>query len=225
MALSPLFEIQISSDITTGTIIDETVYGGANPARNTLRVFMKALKVAFDNTEENLPLTSNTGDPATVSQYTWSYTKDGYTKFYYVAIPAYSGGTTYAHYDAVYDGTNTVYRSKVAGNVGQSLSNTAYWELITDPAALAANVGTSSESLNITSYVYRRVLRPLSQQKYSQTIAANCVCTDCDEDNIVQQYNYFSVLLNGMAVADTQTEVVKGEVIARKIESSFLTNC
>jgi hypothetical protein len=46
MALSPEFSISISSDRTTVTITDDTVYGtGGNPARADLRVFVKGYKV------------------------------------------------------------------------------------------------------------------------------------------------------------------------------------
>jgi len=222
MALDVTLSVDISSDRLTGTLNDDTTYGGSNPSRAALRVFADGYKMTADNTATTLTLTSNTSDPQTVTSWDFDISEDGWFKFYYVAIPAYAGGTTYAIYDAVYDNDNTVYRSKQNGNVGNALSNTTYWEVITDPAALAANLTETNESLNITSLIYQRVLTPNSEYAYSNMIGENCSCSDCDENETIYDYQIFSFWLNGALVADERTEVVKGETICRRIASRFI---
>lgn len=226
MALSPSLTISIAADVASATITDTTVYGAPNADRADLRVFVKHYKVDTASIESALTLTSDTSDAQTDAVWTWTYDSDGYHKTYYVAIPEYSAATSYNIYDAVFDpATDLVYRSKSSGNVGQSLTDTNFYLPITDPASLAANYGEATESVNITSLVYTRVLTPLSQQAYGNLIGTNCACTDCDDDDIIPDYNIFSLWLNGAITADTRTEVLQGELICRRIESKFLSTC
>lgn len=228
MALADIdvqLSIEVATDVETATIIDGSDYAAAGVTRSDVRVFVNAYKVSHGGTQTVLSLTSDQSDPAADARWTWDYEADGYHRFYYVAIPAYAGGTTYAIYDAVYDSaTDVVYRSKSNGNVGNSLSNTVYWEVISDPASLANNFGENNESENIKSLIYLRVLRSLSQRAFSLMIGENCGCTDC-EDDIIPQYNLFRFWLDCAEVADTRSEVLDGELICRRIESRFLTNC
>lgn len=223
MALDIELSVSVSADIETATIIDNTVYGtGGNPARADLRVFVAGYKVDLEGNQTDLGLESNDGDPQTDSQWVWDYTIDGYHRFYYVAIPEYNIGTSYSQYDAVFGPSNIVYRSLQNGNIGNALVNTAFWEVISDPASLANNEGESNESENITSLIYLRVLRPISQQTYGNDISESCACTDCSDTKIIPPYNKFSILLNGAAIADSRQEVLKGELICRKIQSLFI---
>lgn len=226
MALDILLGISIDSTIETATITDSTVYGtGGNPARADLRVFVNAYKGASDGTLEALTLASDDGDPQTNTLWSWTFTRDGYHKVLYVAIPQYAGGTTYAQYDSVFDAsTDIVYRSKSAGNVGNALSNTTFWEVVPDPATLANNFEEANESTNITSLIYLRVLRPLSERGFANKIGESCGCNDC-EDQIIPDYNLFGFWLDAAEVADIRSQVLEGEIISRRIESKFLRDC
>jgi hypothetical protein len=222
MALNPDFLIAIDPEGETATITDQTIYGGANPLRSALYVYIAAYKVAETNSDVQIALTSNTNDPLTASAWSWEYEVDGWFRFLYAAIPGYNIGTTYDIYNAVADSTTKlVYRSRSAGNVGHALTDSTYWEPISNPASLANNIDQSNESLNITSAIYQRVLTWNSQTAYSDLTSENCACTDCDDDKIIPPYNLFSLLLNGAIVADEREEYVKGEVICRKMESQF----
>lgn len=226
MSYTISLSISVSSDRLTGTLLDSTVY--TSPVRSAVRVFTTGYKIKADNTvDSTLTMTSNTGDPATVTYWNFNIPKDGWFRFPFVIIKAaYSGGTTYAQYDAVYDSaTNLVYRSKVAGNVGHSLSNVTYWELITDPSSLANNKGQSNESLNIESILYQRILTPNSAWGYGSLLASDTCCGDCDNDETLAVYDTFSLWYNGAVQADFRSELVKGEQICRRIESKFLVNC
>lgn len=225
MALSPILSISISNDSLVSTITDETVYGSPNADRADLRVFVQAYKVDVDNVATEVAVDPDDGDPQTDSEWTYDTPNDGHFKVYYVAIPAYDSGTDYNQYDAVYDpADDTVYRSKSGSNQGNAVSDTDFWEVISEPATLANNEGTATESANIDSLVYRRVLTWLSQHAYGELISENCACSDCDDNELIPPYNLFSLLLNGAQIADQRTEVVKGEQICRRIESRYI-NC
>lgn len=222
--LDVTFSVAIDSSRTTITLTDDTVYGGSNPARNALAVYLNAYKMNYDNEATTLTVTSDDSSPLTDSEWSYSYDNgDGWYKHYYVAIPFYNSGTSYSQYDAVYS-SGVVYRSLVNSNVGNSVSNTNYWEVISDPASLANNKDQSNESQNINSLVYQRVFTSNSQYAYGNLIREQCACTDCDEDELLQSYAIFSILVNGAVTCDERTEVLSGELICRKIQARFIDN-
>jgi hypothetical protein len=224
MALTIELEAAIATTRTSGTITDETVYGtGGNPARSAVGVFLSAYKVDYENSATALTVTGDDGDPDTDSAWTFEYTIDGFYRFYFAIIPDYDVGTTYSQYQAVFDSsTGNVYRSVVNGNVGQSLSNTSYWESVADASLLAANKGTSTESTNITSTIYLRVFSANSQYTYGNQLSEQCLCSDCDEDEALRSYNIFAKMLDEVAVADSRSEVLDGELICRRIQSTYI---
>jgi hypothetical protein len=70
--------------------------------------------------------------------------------------------------------------------------------------------------------VYQRVLSPNSQYEFANQLSAQCACSDCDEDESLQQYNIFAQWLDAVAVADSRTEVLEGELLCRRIQSKFI---
>lgn len=228
MALSISLGVSITSDIVTASITDSTVYGSPNPTRASVRVFMTANKMNYTNeVAYPLVLTPNSTDPAVVTSWSWPYqSTDGWINFYFVIIQAvYNSGTSYAKYDAVYDGSNNVYRSLVTGNIGHALNNTTYWEIIASPSTLAANKGEANESLNIVSILYQRVLTYFSQKEYGSfvSIASEQCCGDCENAEANETYDLLSLLVNGAIQADLRTQPVQGETIARRLSGIFST--
>ena len=225
MALTIDLDLAISTDRKTATITDSTVYGtGGNPARSAVAVYLTAYKVDFEGNETALTVTSDDSDPQTDSVWTIALDVDGYYKFPFVIIPDYDGATTYDQYDAVYDsGTDAVYRSKVGSNTGNSVSNTSFWEAVSDPSDLANNKDTSTESGNITSQVYVRVLRMNGQYEFANRLSNMSLFMDNDDpDFSIQDYNLFAQWLDAAEVADSRSEVLDGELICRRIQSRFI---
>lgn len=225
MALTIALDLDIASTRTTATITDNTVYGvGGNPARSAVGVFLTGYKTDINSNETALVVAGNNTDPETDTSWVITLSdEDGSYKFLFVIIPDYAGGTTYSQYQASFDpATNNVYRSLQNGNVGQSLSNTTYWELISDPSSLANNKDTSTESTNITSLVYLRVLSPNGQYEFANQLSEQCMCTDCDESEALNDYNIFAMWLDEIDIADSRSEVLKGELACRRIQSKFI---
>lgn len=225
MALSIELSVDISTDREDFVLSDDTVYGGANPARATCLVFVDAFKMNHSSEATELTCTGNNSNPATDTAWTIQYTEDGWYKIYFVIIDEqYSSGTTYAAYDAVHNGSGAVYRSKVAGNLGNALSSTTHWELIAadDVADLANNKDTATESLNIVSTIYHRVLRANGQYEFANQLSDQCTCSDCDTLELLHDYNIFAQWLDGAEVADSRSEVLDGELICRRIQSEYI---
>lgn len=224
MALSPSFSVSITSNRSEITITDSTTYGAPNLVRADCSVFFSSAKVNAEGEETDVTTTGNDEDPSTDTAWTHSYEEgDGYWKYRWVVIPEYDVATTYDLYDAVVSGS-TVYRSKSAGNVGNAVSNTVYFEEIGTPTDLADNKGEDNESGNIESYVYERVFTSNAQYAYGNLIKENSMWTEADDSAIVRDYDLFSLWLNGAIVCDERTLGLQGEVIARRIESKFIND-
>jgi len=222
---SSVLPIEYSADALTIILNDEIDYS-VTPIRSTVRVFVHVDKMKSDNTIKQSPtVASDTGSATTAASWSWSNVEDGWYRILFTIVKvAYSSGSTYAKYDAVYDGNNKVYRSKQSANTGNDLTDIAWWEEIDNPASLALNKDTAEESENIESLVYNRILIPLSKQGYGDFIAkesANC-CGDCDTD--YPTYELLNLLINGAIVADTRSQVISGEKISRRLES-ILERC
>lgn len=217
------FSIAIDSDRETVTASDTTSY--VSPLRSAVAVYFSMAKVNSEGEETDLTITSNDDDPITDSEWSFSYSNgDGYYKGRYAAIPDYSSLTTYAIYDAVNSG-GSVYRSKAGSNTNNSVNDTTWWEQIEDGASLADNKGESDESTNCDTLIYERTFTSNAQYWYGNVIAENCQCTDCSDDELLNKYVTFSILLNGAITADERTEPLTGEIISRRIESLYSDNC
>lgn len=215
----------ITVDPVAGTmvVVDGTTY--TSPVRTALAVYMKIYKVDYSAARTYVTTTGNNTDPASASLNQWSasYTADGWYKLAYVAIPFYAGGTTYAKYDAAYDSTNKlVYRSKSAGNIGNALTNTTFWELITDPAALAFNIGSTSESVNLTTItsqaVYNIVLKGYLDQYFLSKTEDSMVeaSSDYRRPQDVRLAEFLLLGVFGIDVANNRQNYILGEQISRR---------
>ena len=221
MANTLTFSISsFASDRLTGTLVDGTTY--SSPARNTLSVFVKGEKMKYDSTVDSvLTLTSDTSDPTTDASWTFTIPEDGWNRFQAAAIPAYGGGSTYALYDAAESG-GVVYRSKQVANTGNAVGDTAWWEVIADPATLASNEGEANESANIDSTVYEPIVDPNSQYIFANQIAeaSEQYLTSLElPDGVLDQYTLLGVLVDGLTVYSDRSQVSQGERLARKIDA------
>ena len=64
MALAVLTDIEdASSDLTTAVLVDLTVFGGVNPARNTLAAYLYLYK--RDSSQTDTPVTVDNSSPLT----------------------------------------------------------------------------------------------------------------------------------------------------------------
>lgn len=219
----------IAVDLTTGigTIIDGSTY--TSPSRATCGVFLKVYKTDYNGNKSVLETTASPIDPNTTSQWTYPHTADGWHQIAYVAPPDYAGGTTYARYDAVFDPSGLgVYRSKSNGNIGNALNNTTFWEPISDPSGLAFNVGTATESVNLTTLtaqtVYNIVLYPITQKEWLDETGESFLeaSSDYKRPQDVRRVHLLQIATFSMDLANNRQEYSEGEIFARR--AAYLIN-
>ena len=223
MALEIILSIEsITSDRQQATLLDSTVYGGANPARASVGAYVIVQKKNADSTvKATVVATGDSSDPQVDSSWTFPLTYlDGWYRVLFVVPEDYSAGTTYALYDAVQDpATSIIYRSKQAGNIGNSLANTTYWEVVT--ALIALNNGEANESVNLNSTVFDFILSPNAEYNYSNVIeeaSEECCSVDCSLESLFL-YIRLAAIIDGMSVASDRADYPGGETKARRFES------
>lgn len=219
MSLSVTFSLAIDISRSTLTLTDTTAYG----TRSNYFVFLDAFKVDQFNNKTALTVTPN-ASPNTVTSWMIPYNQtmgDGWYQFLYIAPQTWLIGTTYNQYDAVYLNGN-VYTSIAGGNVGNNPTNATFWKLIPDPASLASNKGQLTESHNLDSLVYDRVLYFNGQYYFASLFQKQATGTDSNNQQVLAIYDLFSLYLAGENIADSRTQTVLGEQIARAVQSTYI---
>lgn len=226
MALTPTLSLIINGAITEGTLSDDTVYGAPNQLRADVAVYATLSKLAYNLSSTSVTITGDTSDPLTVTEWTWTYTTDGWYQARQVIIDEYNAATVYNRYDAVYY-SGVVYRSTSAATHSDNTPpNASFWEVISDPVSLIDNVGAVNESTNISYKIYNEILYPKAQKKFGDAIAeaATDCCSDCKREDDVETYEFLGVMVDSMNLANTRSRFAEGEKIARKTEQ-FISTC
>ena len=214
--------ISLGIDITlqdVGTLNDLTSY--TSPVRGDVGVFISAFKTNSSSVQTEIDVDPSDTDPAIDNSWQFDVTSDGWYQFYYVAIPNYSGGTTYSQYDAAYDpATKLAYRSIGGANTGNPLTDPTFWEALTDPAELAGNIDLANESLNIDAAVYERILTPKVDRLYGDkaVIVARECCNNCETEEHVDDFEFVFALREGALISEERFEYAEGEKIVRRLD-------
>jgi hypothetical protein len=216
----------ITADRTQGVLLDGTTY--SSPVRTGVGVFVKGQRMlSAVSVESTLTLVGNNTDPETDTQWTFNIPKDGWFRFLMVSVPDFNAATTYAIYEAVFQpSTDKVYRSKQNGNTTDTLTDTTWWEEMTDPATLASNEGEANESTNIDSLIYEPGIMPNSEYGFANEIAdaaEKYLTANHIPDNDLDQYTLLGVLVDGAYVKFDRSEMNMGERITRRLESILET--
>jgi hypothetical protein len=215
--------VAIATDRLTWVLTDDSTF--TSPLRTACGVFVQAYKLDYENNATELDAVGDDEDPETDSAWTIDYTADGAYKVYYVSIPDFNSSSSYDIYEAVFQpSSNKVFRSKQNSNTEDDLENTTWWEEITEPATLAANKDTASESTNIDSLIYLRVFSANGQYEYANQLSSENPREQDDNDAAFREYNIFAKMLDEVAVADSRSEVLSGELICRRMQSRFIDN-
>lgn len=209
-----------------GAVTDQTVYGGANAARNTVAVYFTGNKLKQDGTTD-APLTIATYDPLTAATFSWTIYKDGWNEFKYVVIPFYAGGTTYNRYDLIYSAGVVYQYTNVTPSSGNAPPNAVYWAVYGSPTAIVDAVGTATAAGNISGLtpvggwkLFDQIVYPYNKTTFgnaAEAAALEC-CMDCERSEDVLNYEYLGVLVDGMNVTNQRSKFSKGEKMARKAD-------
>ena len=224
MALTAnLTRTAISSDGTESTFEDETVYGGANPDRNEVAVYLTAYKV--DEDQEETALDIETFDPETADEFTVTNGDDGWHKYYFVIVDNWLIGTTYNQYDLVWSTTENGFYEYIneSSTAGNAVTNTTYFSPVTDPTTKIANVGTEEESGNLIYQVVEKVLSFQTSICYIKAMSLKakecCINDDCNCDaKIVRLANKIRDLFSNLTLNESTGQYLEGEKNARLAE-------
>lgn len=214
-------EPTVDLDTSIGTVLDSSVY--SSPTRASVGVFVKVYKLSYDGVKTYLPTAGASLDPELDASWTFEYSEDGWILVNYISIPDYNGATNYSIYDAAFDPTTKlVYSSKSSGNSGNALSNTTFWQLVTNPTDLVYLIGSVNQPTNVlntqglASLYY--IINPYVKRGYG-TLAGDAfleASTTYRRTQDVRLHELVGLGIIAIDIAKARLEYSRGELFCRK---------
>lgn len=224
MALTAdLVRTAVAQDGSTSTWADQTVYGGANPDRNEVAVYLTAYKVTEAQVETTLAVT--TFDPEVVTTFTTDNGDiDGWVKYYFVIVDNYNAGVEYEKYDLVWSTSENQFYEYIndTPTTGSSITNPTYFLAVADPTTKIANVGTESESGNLVYQVINKILTYQTSICYIKAASKNAK-ESCDGDcgcdsRLGRLFHKIRDLFANLPLNESTGQYIEGEKNARLAE-------
>lgn len=135
-------------DLTTADLIDISTYGGVNPDRNDLALYLYFYK--RDALDNDTAISVSNSNPLTVTSWTFSLpTPDGVFVFIIFGFPIWAAGTYNTNNCVYYNGAYYKANTSTTGVPGVS----ANWTLINDIQAEVTNLANSNVSIT-QGYAY-----------------------------------------------------------------------
>lgn len=230
MALTAnLIRSAVTAPGTTSTWTDSTVYGGANPDRNEVALYLTAYKV--DQAQVETALAVTTFDPEVVTSFITANGIDGWHKYYFVIVDYWLVGIEYEKYDLVWSPTENAFYEYIndTPSTGNLVTNATYFTVVSDPTVKIANVGTVQESGNLVYQVINKILDYQTSICYlkAQSLKAkeSCGCDDCGCDSRISRYAIkIRDLFANMTINETTGTYIDGEKNAR-LASKYCDDC
>ena len=224
MALTPNLNRTAISELNS-VFTDQTVYGGAEPLRSAVALFLTAFKV--DENQIETPLTVNSFDPELVTQFTVSNGVDGYHIYYFIIVNNYSALVQYEQYDLVWDTTSNKFYEYIntTPSTGSAVTDPLYFTEVLDPTV-------KLKSQNIPGNVVYQIVRKIVTYQTSicnlkagiqlakEGCNDGCGCGSKTGKYAMKIRNYYSVLLLNEATG----QFIEGEKNARLAEK-YCVDC
>ena len=199
-------------DVTT----NPTGYGAPNATRASLYLkFFLTLKTTSGDEQITVPAYNANS----VTQWSIPLTQDGYYEAYVFGTLVYAGGTTYALGSVIYHvGTNEFYKSLTAGNLGNAVTDVAFWAPVTEVDELKAAIAATQP--NAYADVYEHI--ELCNSRVCKTKAylkeENCECTPG-----ASKYNKIRNLIDGADINGSIAAYARAQAIVEEIQGQC--NC
>lgn len=207
-------------DESTTVITDSTVYGGANPDRTEVAVYLLAYKV--DEDLEETALTVQTYDQDSATTFTVENDTDGHQKFVMLIADDYDNAREYEQYEVAYRAADELlYRfTSATPATGQAPPNTDYWEVTTAEEIYEA-IDTDEESTNVVVGIVQQVLTFSAGQCLtllaSRNAKENC-CGECKNPKLKEDVDSLWQLVYTATLASNIGEYTAGERMMRTAE-------
>lgn len=211
-----------SSDCATLTIVDNTGnynvstnptgYGSPNESRVNLRlgVFVNLMKSTGRE-----PVSVPAYNEATATTWTVTLTEDGWYEIYGFACFEYSSGTTYDIGHITYDpSTDLFYKSLVAGNIGNALSDTDSWEATTDVEDFSAAIADGQSDVYECTDNTVELCRSRKCEAQAILKAECCECDDCQ----MKDYEKIRLKIEAAAIAGELENYTRAQKIIENIQ-------
>lgn len=216
MALDPVFGSTISTSITdeTATLTDATVYGGANPARSTVAVFLELWKLDEDAAET--AVTVSNSEPETVTSWSFTYTDDGWYRARMYIIEEFSIIVAYTTDDIVYYTDGNLYKA-IQDSTGNLPTDTAFFELVTEYE------DTVIDGNNVIAEYYDFVLVEYGKKcagDANAEWARQQDCGSCDKLKLTESFLKKRGLVIAIQRFAAISQFSKAEELARKLETT-----
>lgn len=224
MALvSDLNRTAVAQDGSTSSWSDDTVYGGANPDRNEMAVYLTAYKVDEDLVETAVTVT--TFDPEDATTFTTANAVDGHFKYYYSIIPRWDIAVEYNQYDLVWSVAEQAFYqyTNATPSTGNAVTDSNYFTSVTDPNTKIADVGTDEEPGNLIYEVVQKIVDYYGSVCFLkagiQNAKETCATDTCNCDSrLGKYYHKIEDLFTSLSMYETTGRYTDGERAARLLE-------
>lgn len=191
MALAVLTDIEdASSDLTTAVLVDLTVFGGANPARNTLAAYLYLYK--RDASQTDTPVTVDNSSPLTVTSWSFALAGDGWYRAILFYFPIWSAGSYVANNCVYYNGAYYKANTSTSATPGSSPN----WTLITDILGTVLNLSSSNVTVGQTNNFTTAILEAGVLGDMLQDLGPNIRSGKCRDINQAANVLYGEGLLD-----------------------------
>lgn len=223
MALTPnLVFTAVDQDGVQSTLTDSTVYGGANPDRNEVAVFLKAYKVDVDQVKSSLAIESF--DPELATTFRVTNDVDGWYQFLFAIVDYWLIGTTYNEDDIVWSPTEDAFYLYInaSPSAGNLVTNSTYFTEISDPTAYpdAPNIIFQQLDKVITYQTGVCFIKAASKHAKDYCDGDGCGC----DTRLGRLYHKIRELFTNMGFNDVRGLYLEGEKNARLAEK-YCSDC
>ena len=189
-----------------------TGYGAPNETRANL--YIKFL-VNLRKTSGREPITIAAYNDNTVTSWSYAITEDGWYEQYVFACLVWSAVITYAAGEIAYNvATDLYYKSLVAGNLNNAVTNAAFWKATEDVLDFAAAVALAQAD------VYEFTLNSLEvcrSRKCEGDMLVKALCDCCDECTL-QEYEKVRMKLEAITYNEALGNYTEAQEILENVQ-------
>ena len=225
----------VQADCSTNTLTDDTVYGGANPLRSVVYNYLIGTKMDVESVPTYIAIDNTI--PATVTEWAFPTTNDGWYQFFLLSASAWASGAYTAattvnevvQNDAsvVFYVTDGYFYKCIVDTVSNEVpTDTDFWIQL-DPLLPESNFVPLIDNTTIDTHQHDNLVTCYGEEclagELEKAVAAG-LCKDCKEYADIKSYQRLDVLINGAYAKNYVDKMIDAEEIMRFVED-FCASC